>query len=63
MATNYDNIRNMSIDEMAAAIDIIDCTGGILDKVCRMANPEQNCNLKDKSCIDCIRRWLESEAE
>ncbi len=61
--TNYDKIRNMSIDEMAAAIDNMDCYGGILDEVCLMACPEQNCNLDEKKCIDCIRRWLESEAE
>lgn len=46
--TNFEKIKNMSIDEMA---QIVQCPED--DEECR----------NDISCIDCCKKWLESEVD
>lgn len=59
--TNYEKIKQMSIDEMArSCMDFFDCPYGIpryFDVDC----PKEN--QFNGSCIDCTKHWLESEAE
>lgn len=61
--TNYERIRNMSLEEMAEMMDKFDCSGGVLDKICTAVNPEQNCDTENCNCINCIKQWLESEVK
>lgn len=52
--TNYDRIRNMSIEEMAVLLMCpaeIDCT---------FEKPD---NCKEKNCCKCTLEWLESEVK
>lgn len=51
--TNYDRIRNMSIDEMASYF----CIGGL--PVCPLHAPY----CKDDKYPECFKKWLESEVE
>lgn len=53
--TNYEKIKNMSIDEMADFIDNDNCCA-----CCIYAY--KGCSLS-KDCRNGIRQWLESEAE
>ena len=52
--TNYDRIRNMSVEELADFILDYDTIGG-----CPL--PEINCMAR--TCIECIKKWLESEVQ
>lgn len=62
--TNFEKIKQMSIDEMArSCIDFFSCPYGISGDP-----PYINCNCKigekfKYNCIDCTKHWLESEAE
>lgn len=47
--TNFEKIKNMSIDEMA---QIVRCPG-----------TDAKCMGSSISCIDCCKQWLESEVE
>ena len=51
--TNYDRIRNMSVDEMASYF----CIGGL--PICPLHAPR----CKDDKCPECFKKWLESEVE
>ena len=51
--TNYDRIRNMSVEEMAEAINDFDW----------ISPPFCNCTTTDctKWCAECVKEWLETE--
>ena len=55
--TNYERIKNMSVEEMAEKISrgICGC------ECCVMKNTENACY--DNECQSLIKRWLESESE
>ena len=57
--TNYDHIKNMSIEEMAEYIHSISAAACIIDAECHMCPLENagSCTKND------IKKWLESEAE
>ena len=62
--TNYDRIRNMSVEEIANGIYHRDEI--LLDKICKMSCKENGrCPVEDtvtsSDCINCVKRWLESE--
>ena len=52
--TNYDRIRNMSVEELAKFMMDIDYVGE-----CPL--PKERC--KGRTCIECIKQWLESEVD
>ena len=53
--TNYEKIKQMSIDEMVQGdITLLGCVGHV---------PMEYCNKFHGNCIDCKKHWLESEAE
>ncbi len=60
---NYDRIRNRTIDEVAEYIYSRDEI--LLDEICKSAHDE--CpfgdNIEPSNCINCIKRWLESEVD
>ena len=53
VVTNYDRIRNMSVEEMASYF----CIGGL--PICPLHAP----HCKDNKCPECFKKWLESEVE
>ena len=55
--TNYERIKNMSLDEMAKCIsDVDNCI------LCELNSPE--CfEIDDFDCSAGVKKWLESEAE
>lgn len=53
--TNYDKIKNMTIDEMAEFITRSICLSCIYIK--------ENRNCKGKKCISGIKQWLKKESE
>lgn len=56
--TNFEKIKQMSIDEMArSCMNFFDCPYGTPYVVCAM---EERFN---DSCIDCTKHWLESEVD
>ena len=58
--TNYDRIRNMSIDELAEYIYNRD--DELSGEICRHYMPcpyGEDC--KPENCKDCIKKWLQSE--
>ena len=59
MATNYDRIRNISIDEMVELLTIETwCQTCVLGKTdCPVLE------MSSKSCKENIKKWLESEVE
>lgn len=58
MATNYNRIKNMSIDEMEQFFEAIsDCDGCSCDDCVCYSQKESTCP------IGYTRRWLESEVE
>ena len=68
--TNYDRIRNMSIEEMAKHIDSYDDKLG--GKICcwyceKTTGSKYRCPYaeeeRDTHCIDCVKEWLSSEVE
>lgn len=62
--TNFEKIKQMSIDEMArSCIDFFSCPYGISGDASYI---NCNCKIGEKfkyNCIDCTKHWLESEAE
>ena len=48
--TNYERIKQMSIEEMASYF----CIGGL-------SCPPSYC--RDSKCSECFKKWLESEAD
>lgn len=50
--TNFERIKQMSVDEMAEyiCIELPHC-------------PIQAMHCKDTDCVNCFKKWLESEAE
>ena len=56
--TNYDRIKQMSIEEMATMLDNfrLDCS---YCPACDFCNE----SFKDKKCIDIVKLWLEMEVE
>lgn len=66
--TNYGRIKNMSVEEMAIAIfnlDFID--NGLNCENCCAYTKDGECNKTDNdgkgTCIDGIKKWLESEVQ
>lgn len=57
---SIEKIRKMSVEEMAEMIDKIDCTGGVLDKICKPVNPERNCSDENINCVKCIKSGLKA---
>lgn len=56
--TNFEKIKQMSIDEMArSCIDFFSCPYGTPYVGCPMEKRFNN------SCIDCTKHWLESEVD
>ena len=63
--TNYDRIKNRSIDEMAEYIYLRD--DELADRICKECESRSGgCRYGDtvtsENCIACIKRWLEAEA-
>lgn len=58
--TNYEKIKSMSMEEMAAFIDTI-------DKHCQCCAHNRNidgvCHVSLDTCESGVSKWLESEAE
>ena len=52
--TNYDRIRNMSVEELADFILNYDTIGEC---------PLPNIKCMEKTCFECIKKWLESEVD
>lgn len=75
--TNYEKIKNMSIEEMIEQLpnntnSCDDCTvpisfcAHILVEICDKNCPDEECHIKNCKYNDCkykMRLWLESEAE
>ncbi len=59
--TNFERIKAMSVDEMAEMIDKFDGVGGLIDEVCKLVCPEQDCDTENCKCINCIKQWLNME--
>lgn len=55
--TNYDKIRNMTIEEMAELLTFWECDNG-----CAYGEMK-DCLSDDKGCYNGIKQWLESEVE
>ena len=51
--TNYERIKQMSVEEMASYF----CIGGL--PICPLHAP----HCKDDKCPECFKKWLESEAD
>lgn len=57
--TNYEKIKQMSIDEMAQSdMEIFTCPYTLVDKTYGFMCKEFN-----DDCTPCIKHWLESETE
>ena len=56
--TNYDRIKQMSIEEMATMLDNfrLDCS---YCPACDFCNK----SFKDEECRDIVKKWLEQEVE
>lgn len=55
--TNYERIKNMSIEEMAKALDVLTpCEHCKYNHKCGQGYP-------DRECADGVRLWLESEVD
>lgn len=61
--TNFDRLRNRSIDEMADYVYHRDYE--LCDQICKESQVPDGCNHGDdvtsEDCIACVKRWLESE--
>ena len=51
--TNYERIKQMSVEEMASYF----CIGGL--PICPLHAP----HCKDDKCPECFKKWLESEVD
>lgn len=56
--TNYDRIKQMSIEEMATMLEnsCFDCSYCLACNFC-------NESFKDEKCSDIVKKWLEQEVE
>lgn len=54
--TNYERIRNMSVEEMAELFAEKMC-------ICPDGNPLYNDDCINDKCEKCLKKWLESEVE
>lgn len=61
MTTNYEKIKNMTVDEMAEFMDYIN-TQTACDKYC-IYKDETSCVCKEDDCKTVLKQWLLSEAE
>lgn len=62
ITTNYDRIRNMSVEEMAEVI-YKQCDS-ICDNVCKAKGGcPYGDNIEPNNCKDCIKDWLNSEVQ
>jgi hypothetical protein len=52
--TEFDRIKNMSVEEMAGFVDNV-----MSNTMCEIPK----CTKFDGCCIECIRQWLETEVE
>lgn len=55
--TNYERIKNMSVEEMAESCDeFFSCPYG---------QPYVGCDMEEKykNCSECVKHWLNSEVE
>ena len=57
--TNYDAIKAMSVEDMAAYICKHD--DDLLDSICGSLICPYGDDAEQYNCIDCVRRWLMSE--
>lgn len=58
--TNYEKIKEMSVDEMAKYLtNIIDGYTEPCD-ICGIEEPAKRCKPENR-CEDCVQKWLESE--
>lgn len=55
LMTNYEKIKQMSIDEMARSYRIL--------PACIYDIPMKHCDKFNGNCADCKKHWLESEVE
>jgi hypothetical protein len=51
--TNYESIKAMSAEEMATNYWNAFCS----------CVPTSICEINDDGCVECVRRWLESEVD
>ena len=51
--TNYERIKAMSVEEMAVSYTSAFCC----------CVPTKICEIQDDGCVECVRRWLESEVD
>lgn len=58
--TNYERIKNMSVEEMAEELHIID-DGGTL--VCHKYNCRKIPDKEVFDCVSCYKDWLNEEVE
>lgn len=66
--TNYERIKNMSVEEMAIAIfNLYFTINGLNCEKCCAYTTDEECNKTDNdgkgTCIDGIKKWLESEVQ
>lgn len=64
--TNYDRIRNMSVEEMAKALNKRSIGNVDCEKFCAYTKDGRCNKFKNDgkgSCVDGIKLWLESEVE
>lgn len=59
--TNYDVIRNKSVEEMADYIYSHD--DELNDKICKQSHKEcpYGDSVEPENCKECIKKWLEAE--
>lgn len=56
--TNYEKIKNMSVEEMARRILVSD--SNCLEAICEAVG---HCPSHEMPCIECTKQWLESEVD
>lgn len=61
MTTNYERIKNMTVEEMAELIEIV-ISCGVCPVSEKCLNDYTECMSKDE-CINNIKQWLQSESE
>ena len=58
--TNYEYIKNMGIDEMAEFFGYYNME----EDMCWLSNKNMGADFcRTHSCMDCAKKWLESEAK
>ena len=62
--TNYDRIKQMSIDEMARDLsDYVRCSNCFAEELCNELDNSDSDKLFTMKCEQKFKMWLESEAE